>query len=83
MLQGCATTTASNSGKQALVCPQCKMVETDYYEEESGLQATAQKHQCPGCQGVLMSFLHKGKWEHKCSICGEKPFACPVVHPSA
>ncbi|MEO5718072.1 MAG: hypothetical protein ABIR29_05815 [Chthoniobacterales bacterium] len=82
LLHGCATPTASSKSNQALVCPQCKMVETDYYEEESGLQSTALAHQCPGCQGVLMSLLHKGKWEHKCSICAERAFVCPVVHPS-
>ena len=83
ILQGCATTTASSREKQALVCPQCKMVDVETYQPEIAQQTTTQEHRCPGCQGVLMNFLHQGKLEHKCSICGQKPFVCPVVHPSA
>lgn len=39
--------------------------------------------QCPGCQGAITTFAREGKLRHKCSICSEKPFKCPVFHPDA
>ena len=38
---------------------------------------------CPGCQGALTTFAREGKLKHKCSICAQKPFKCPVFHPEA
>jgi len=38
---------------------------------------------CPGCQGAITTFAREGKLKHKCSICAEKPFKCPVFHPHA
>lgn len=37
---------------------------------------------CPGCQGAITTFAREGKLKHKCSICSEKPFKCPVFHPT-
>jgi hypothetical protein len=28
-----------------------------------------------------MTFLREGKFQHKCSICRETLFSCPVIHP--
>lgn len=36
---------------------------------------------CPGCQGALTTFAREGKLKHKCSICAQRPFKCPVFHP--
>lgn len=36
---------------------------------------------CPGCQGALTTFAREGKLKHKCSICAQLPFKCPVFHP--
>jgi hypothetical protein len=44
--------------------------------------ATAYEDTCPGCKGVLKTFFTEGKWKHKCSVCEQKPFTCPVSHPS-
>jgi hypothetical protein len=38
---------------------------------------------CPGCQGIIVTVLKEGMLQHKCSICKEKPFKCPVFHPAA
>ena len=43
----------------------------------------AYEDNCPGCQGAITTFAREGKLKHKCSICTEKPFKCPVVHPEA
>lgn len=43
----------------------------------------AYEDKCPGCQGVLMTFAREGKLKHKCSVCAQKPFKCPVFHPDA
>jgi hypothetical protein len=43
--------------------------------------ATTYEHHCEGCQGVLSTFFREGKFQHKCSICNETPFSCPVIHP--
>ena len=96
---GCASTNETGGkGKQALVCPQCKMVQTEIYLpagpsfSRAGVSAyglpgeryprTVSQHQCPGCQGAIQTLFHDGKWKHKCSVCKESPFTCPVIHPS-
>jgi hypothetical protein len=98
-VEGCATGKSSGEPKTALVCPQCKMVETvtwlpagpsfsragvgAYGVADLGYPAGNRKqHACPGCQGMLTSFAREGKWQHKCSICKQRAFSCPVVHPS-
>jgi hypothetical protein len=46
-----------------------------------GDYATVYEDKCPGCSGVLKTFFTEGKWKHKCSVCAQRPFTCPVVHP--
>lgn len=98
-LTGCASTNQTGSkGKQALVCPQCKMVQTEVYLpagpsfSRAGVSAyglageryprTVSEHQCPGCQGAITTLFKEGKLKHKCSVCKESPFTCPVFHPT-
>jgi hypothetical protein len=38
--------------------------------------------ECPGCQGAIVTLFREGKLKHKCSVCSEKPFKCPVFHPT-
>lgn len=91
---GCASTNeTSGKGKQALVCPQCKMVAVTVnrpwvggYSQGgrgygySGTQ-TVYNDTCPGCQGAIETLFKEGKLKHKCSVCKESPFTCPVFHP--
>jgi hypothetical protein len=44
---------------------------------------TSYEDKCPGCQGAITTFAREGKLKHKCSICSQKPFKCPVFHPGA
>lgn len=93
-LSGCAgVNETGGKGKQALVCPQCKMVaytvvrpyfpgsggrgSVGYY----GARTTFYKDTCPGCQGAIETLFKEGKLKHKCSICKDSPFTCPVSHP--
>ena len=80
---GCASTKTTT---QATVCPECKTVieqvstgrpEYDLYETRE-----ERRHSCPGCQGALVTFYKEGKFQHKCSICSQGAFTCPVVHPT-
>jgi hypothetical protein len=93
LLVGCATLGEARK-PEALVCPQCRMVEvrsplsglTDAipaFRTGSGAiyHGTTYEHRCEGCQGVLTPFFREGKFQHQCSICKETPFTCPVVHP--
>jgi len=88
LLAGCAT---ERPTEQALVCPQCKEVTIEHFpkaispdEEISYPHAneywTQIEHVCPGCQGALTTLFKEGKWQHKCSICEQSPFSCPVSH---
>jgi hypothetical protein len=43
---------------------------------------TTCEHRCEGCQGTLITFFREGKFQHKCSICKETPFTCPVIYPN-
>jgi len=97
LLQGCSSIASNGGTEQALVCPQCKMVKTVAWLpagpsfSRAGVSAygvnglypsgTVSKHSCPGCQGTLTTFTREGKWEHKCSICRQRAFSCPVIHP--
>ena len=90
---------ANTPRQEALVCPECKMVAvTTYQPLSSGFGGPGWRsygwggpanplhvyqHQCPGCQGAIVTLFKEGKLQHKCSICKEKPFNCPVVHPAA
>ena len=86
-LTGCAT---SKSTKTALVCPQCKMVTvtrtvTVFPEGEGNFppedqEMTEMQHSCPGCQGAIVTLFKEGKFHHKCSICEQEAFTCPISH---
>ncbi len=43
---------------------------------------TTYEDTCPGCQGAIKTFFKEGKLKHKCSVCKESPFTCPVIHPT-
>jgi hypothetical protein len=88
---GCATTEGANKKEKALVCPQCKMVAVQTVQPAANAQAgwsgrlqptTVYRDQCPGCQGAIETFFREGKWKHKCSVCKDSPYTCPVFHPS-
>src|SRR6516165_3252694 len=65
-------------------CPECKMVPvTNPYRWGRSSRHQVYVDQCPGCQGAIVTLLKEGKLQHKCSICKEKPFNCPVFHPAA
>lgn len=87
---GCATSDGAKGKESALVCPQCKMVAVDTMRPDWGfgrntrlgwVPAKVYEDQCPGCQGVIETLFKEGKWKHKCSICKDSPYTCPVVHP--
>lgn len=89
LASGCATTPAL---EQALVCPQCKEVTIqqlpERYDPQDGLSRTywefnktRTEHSCPGCQGSLVTLFKEGKLQHKCSLCEQSPFSCPLSHP--
>jgi len=96
-LSGCAgTNETAVKGKHALVCPQCKMVavakvDSPYvggggrggygYGPGYNRTRTVYEDSCPGCRGAITTFFSEGKWKHKCSVCKESPFTCPVFHP--
>ena len=91
-LSGCASTNdTGGKGKQALVCPQCKMVAVTVdrpyfpsggrYSGYRGGPTTFYDDTCPGCQGAITTLFKEGKLKHKCSVCKETPFTCPVFHP--
>ena len=91
-LSGCASTNETGGkGKHALVCPQCKMVAVTVnrpYPVGRGFgrgytgPTTVYNDTCPGCQGVIETLFKEGKWKHKCSVCKDSPFTCPVFHPT-
>ena len=76
-LSGCASTDGPKNKQQALVCPQCKRVEF----RTGPPHYTDSKDACPRCQGAMETLLKEGRLEHKCSICKQSPFTCPVLHP--
>ena len=88
LLVSCGTTGVAKK-QEALVCPQCRMVKvkTVSYHPGGGRYSggsypvTTYEHRCEGCQGALITFFREGKLQHKCSICKETPFTCPVIHP--
>ena len=92
LLVSCGTTGVAKK-QEALVCPQCRMVKVtnvsyhpggrDPLPNASGgnYAVTTYEHRCEGCQGALITFFREGKFQHKCSICKETPFTCPVIHP--
>jgi hypothetical protein len=88
LASGCATSRSTN---QALVCPQCKDVAIERLPRAYSLdeatsysfwerEETTIEHSCPGCQGALITLFKEGKLRHKCSICEQTPFSCPVSH---
>lgn len=83
LVTGCAT---SQPAKQALVCPQCKVVTVDRPpmlhspDDYQPVREQIEEHSCPGCQGAMTTFFKEGKWQHKCSVCAETPFSCPISH---
>ena len=92
---GCASTNKTGGkGKQALVCPQCKMVAVTVnrpyfgwhgrgYYAGSNIPTTTYRDTCPNCQGAMTTLLKEGKLKHKCSVCKDSPFTCPVFHPTS
>ena len=98
LLQGCVSTGSTRGTQQALVCPRCKMVETVAWLlagpsfSRAGVSANGvnglypspplKKHECASCEGTMMTFARHGKWEHRCSICREGAFSCPMIHPT-
>lgn len=80
---GCAT---SRNQKRALVCPDCRMVEvavdTSRWEPDQpqGSPTTTIEHTCRGCQGALKTLFKEGAFRHKCSVCTQTAFTCPVSH---
>ena len=46
----------------------------------TGFWHTAYEDKCPGCRGTLKTFFTEGKWNHKCTVCEQKPFTCPLEH---
>jgi phage FluMu protein Com len=90
LLVSCATAREATK-QEALVCPQCKVVEVRSAAWQGGFSSRRggggggprkiYEHRCEGCQGVLMTFFREGKFQHKCSFCKETPFTCPVIHP--
>jgi len=77
----------SSARKQAQVCPDCKMVEvavdTSQLEPDAAIPSAAttrMEHSCPGCQGALKTLFKEGKLRHKCSICAQGGFTCPMSH---
>lgn len=83
LVPGCAT---SQPTKQAMVCPQCKMVSIERPpmlhspDDYQPIREQVEVHECPGCQGALTTFFKEGRLQHKCSVCEESPFSCPVAH---
>ncbi|MEO8353538.1 MAG: hypothetical protein ABI680_17555 [Chthoniobacteraceae bacterium] len=78
----CASTSGTTGkAKQALVCPQCKMValpndiDPDYPSKH-----TVYRDACPNCQGAITTLFKDGKLKHKCSACEASPFTCPLYH---
>ena len=90
-LSGCASTEGAKHKQQALVCPDCKVVavavEQPYYVGirpswfGRGSPAVFYLDQYPNCQGSLETFFREGNWKHKCSVCKDTPYTCPVFHP--
>lgn len=83
-LAGCAT---NQTKDQALVCPDCKMVEITVaqrtLEYDSYFDTTTTNkmvHRCPNCQGALKTFFTEGKLQHTCTVCTQNGFTCPVDH---
>lgn len=79
----CATPRAPSSGKTVTACPDCQVVtRLEYVFEGYQIIDTVERkrHDCPGCQGQIMTFLKEGKFEHRCSVCGKSPYTCNVAH---
>lgn len=80
---GCATNKAT---QQALVCPDCKMVEVTVENTSWGddypttTTSTQMEHRCPNCQGAMKTLFKEGKFQHKCSTCAQGAFTCPTSH---
>ncbi len=81
LLASCASVSKPGT---ATVCPGCKTVlveVSDYSEYSEESTKLRKRHQCSGCQGSLITLFKEGKFEHRCSICAEGGFSCPVSHP--
>jgi len=98
IVAGCATTNDKATNQEAIVCPECKMVAVKtsrqpggYYPGLPGARwqagpvspSTTYDHRCPNCQGAITTMMREGKLKHKCSVCENAPFSCPVFHPTA
>ncbi|ODU23934.1 MAG: hypothetical protein ABS95_02765 [Verrucomicrobia bacterium SCN 57-15] len=82
-MAGCAT---NQPKRQALVCPDCKMVEVTVENTSFGddhpttTTSTQMEHRCPNCRGAMKTFFKEGKFQHKCSACAQGAFTCPTSH---
>lgn len=78
-----ASCALNSSPNQAAVCPDCETVLIEDIDINDGTNQPIYRtsHHCPGCQGALVTLFKDGKLEHRCSICSEKGFSCPVNHP--
>lgn len=80
LLTGCVT---PKPNRLATVCPECKIVIEESYDPYSDTTdvRTTRAYSCPGCQGALTTFFHEGQLQHKCSVCSQSPYRCPLSHP--
>jgi hypothetical protein len=82
LLAGCST---HRPMQHAIVCPDCRTVMEEVSDPSSDYSyATTQisRHECPGCQGALATFFKEGKLQHKCSVCAQDGYSCPLIHPA-
>lgn len=98
LLSACESVALNGDIERAVVCPKCKTVETVAWLSAGpsftrpGISAygvnglypspSVRKHECPRCQGAFTTLARHGKWEHRCSICREGAFSCPIIHPT-
>lgn len=87
LLGSCASPSPGKARSTGIACPECKVVVANMYDDPyllypsgSGVPiSTVRRHECPGCQGSLVTLLKEGKPEHRCSVCDETPYGCRVA----
>lgn len=88
LLAGCATAKSPSTTavpKSGVVCPECRTVTLGPFpssaEWRGGPPATVQRHECPGCRGVVTLSPGPDGYRHECSVCKQSPFSCTVNSP--
>lgn len=83
---GCATDNARRAtamAKSGVVCPECRTVTLGPFpssaEWRGGSPATVQRHECPGCRGVVTLSPGPDGYRHECSVCKQTPFSCSII----